>query len=195
MLRPLWLGLLSVLIAAPALAVTPMVSKPVVVVFPMVGSSDAELQLGLGIADRAAAELLGTNKVHQFHVKQVLSMLGHHRVAPEAVGTAQVAEEGAKILGAEVGVFGRLRGDSLEVELFDLRKNQRASHRVTLPKGAAAAVRDGGRAIAKHVLALAGQSGELPAAAQPDSKSDAAMESYLACFRVLVRQPMGQRES
>lgn len=170
------------------------------VVLPLWSPGPVGRELGFGIADRAGALLLTSGDYNHVHLKQALSLGRSHGWRLADLAQLDTARSAAELLGAQVGVCGRVQaakpaGFRLKLVAFDLRTGKTRQQEVALPADRARAVAQGSAKVAALVAALDGV--ELPAGdgVQPASKSAAAMADYLSCAAVLIVQPMGLRKS
>jgi tetratricopeptide (TPR) repeat protein len=176
------------LCAAPAWAAE-RVSVPIL---PPVAEARLE-PLALAIQERAAAALVEAGQ-DEIHIKQILRMTEIEGIAPATLADDAVALRVARSIGASEGkagprvVYSRLSsapgGYLLEASVRDGVAARPKQQRVTLPAGAAAAVREGGRALAALALGK-----EPPPVVE--SKSDDAVSRQAECYAILIRQPMG----
>ncbi len=169
-------------------------------IFPFYSECQEGRNLAFGIAERAGAELFQTGSYNHFHLKQVLRASRQQRLSLEALSTQEAALNAATILGAQCGVFGTLkRGEKggwvLRFTAFDLRSGENKDVRMDLPVDQAKTVRIAGTAVAAAIASLDGVRLTENLQVHPRTDSAVAMGAYLACFAVLVEQPMGLRKS
>ncbi|MBN2497059.1 MAG: tetratricopeptide repeat protein [Deltaproteobacteria bacterium] len=173
------------------------------VVLPPFAEGAAGRELALGIADRAGAELFATGSYKHFHLRQVLAAARRHGMDAEALGRPAQALRAVRILAAASGAFGSLQrraggGWTLVCTAFDTRSGKRIDRRAALPADTARALMEGGRLMASALADLHAERLTGPSAAaglHPHSSSGPAVEAYLACYAVLVDQPLGLRTS
>jgi tetratricopeptide (TPR) repeat protein len=188
------------LLLVPTMALAQSPGRTTPVVFPPRASGALGQELALGITDRAGAELYATGYYNHLHIKQVLSMARHHGLTIDRLADPVVAKRSATLLGAQSGFYGTLsrldKGWTLTGTVFDLRTNRHETMEHTLPADIAALVRDGGRALARALASLDGvELMDEEATIHPDTSLAEAMRNYLAGWSVLVRQPLGLRQS
>ncbi|HOX45423.1 MAG TPA: hypothetical protein PK668_17635 [Myxococcota bacterium] len=193
--------------AVPALAAPPApVPGPQRIsaaVFPPRAEDAEGRQLAMGLADRAGGLLFASGSYDHFHLKQLLAMTRRHVLTLdrlEAIDGPEGALQATSILGARAGVAGSLArrpggGWVLALTAFDRDTGQRKSARLELPADTAAAVREGGRAMAEALAGLHGTRLPGDEGIHPGTASGPAMQAYLGCFATLVSQPMGLRAS
>ncbi|MEO1174481.1 MAG: hypothetical protein AAFX94_20865, partial [Myxococcota bacterium] len=178
--------------AGPALGAKRMTAS----LFPPHSSEPAGIELGYGIVDVAGAALYQSGAYHHLHTKQILSVARHRGWTSADLATDDMKGAGATLFGASVGAYGNIEktatGWQLTMNVFQGNRHSKLAR--SLPADAAAAVQSGGLEIARAIAALGRI--ELPdRAVHPRGTSGAAMSAYLSCYAVLVRQPMGLRES
>ncbi len=165
---------------------------------PMAKGSVAE-ELALGIVSRANAELYATHRYNHLHTKQVLSMARQHGYDAQAFADLDVARKAAKLLNVQRAISGKLTpkkdgGWVYDFAVFSTEDDRKTYKKIELPAGTAAAVKEGGSALAEALAALDGvKLDERKIYLHPETDSDEAMKAYLSCYATLIRQPMGIR--
>ncbi len=166
--------------------------------FPPMAQGKAAEELAMGIVARANAELYATNRYNHLHTKQVLSMARHHGYDGEKLADLDVARKAAKVLNVKRAGSGKLTakkggGWTYDFVVFATDGDRKAYKKVELPTGTAAAVKEGGHALAEAMAALDGVTLATGKTLHPETDSDKAMKAYLSCYATLIRQPMGIR--
>ncbi|MEM6733850.1 MAG: hypothetical protein AAF658_19975, partial [Myxococcota bacterium] len=165
-------------------------------IFPPHSDNAAGIELGYGIADVAGAALYQSGAYHHLHIKQILSVARQRAWTSADLATDEMKKAADALFGAPVGAYGTLARSSAgwRMTMTVFRGNRTAPVEVNLPSDAAQAVQLGGNAVAAAIASF--DTTELAdSKVHPRSRSGAAMSAYLSCYGVLVRQPMGLRES
>jgi tetratricopeptide (TPR) repeat protein len=173
-------------------------------VLPPATSGDPGLAEAALLLQARATQLLGAAGYPEIYVKQILRMADHEGLALDGIATPEAAVAAARHVGARRAVFGRLGREGaklvLEAQLAvenPGRKGEPGERptvatagrvRVVLAGGLAAAVDEGGHALARLVASAEGVT--LPSLPRW-SASDDAMARYAGCAAILVRQPIG----
>jgi len=176
----------SVVLAAPA-------RKPVVAVLPVKASSPELSRLGLLLEARATMLLVSAGQHATLDMKQVLAMAGQEGLEPSQLSDDDAADRALALLGADRVVAVTLSGDASGLTVSGSVRDGKAPapFSVKVPGGWAAALTQGSEAVAKAALEKDGAALAAGAAAQPESKSDAALKSLGACWETALKQPLG----
>lgn len=159
--------------------------------------ADAKLPAGLELLmqEKASALLISVPELDVVDVRQVLSMARRHRIAPSQLFDPNTARAAAERLGVQLFVYGRLSqsktGYTLDIATSRRADPKTSTSAVTLPAGEAAAVNEGGRALALAAATFAAKSLAADAQAQPFTTNDVAMKNDGACLKRVLEQPVG----
>ncbi len=165
-------------------------SRKAVVAFAPPASDSVELQqLGLLIEARASELIEKKGTVLEFHLSEMLRLLGSENVSGTMLTAAQT--EG---LRQRAGVdrlvsFGLTRqNNQLLLSGFFSEDGQQRPLSLTLSTQWSKALEDGSGFLAKTLLKTTTFSGN--ASAQPQSSNEEALRALGACYQVVVRQPL-----
>jgi tetratricopeptide (TPR) repeat protein len=157
--------------------------------------AEPELAESALLLQARAVQLLAAAGSPEIHVKQILRMADHEGLALGAIAAPEAALAAGRHVGARRTVYGRLarEGGTLVLEAQvavagGARASVGAKSRTVLPAGLAAAVDEGGRALARLVAEPDGVT--LPSPPRWTA-SDGAMGKYGGCAAILLRQPIG----
>jgi Tfp pilus assembly protein PilF len=176
----------SVVFAAPA-------RKPVVAVLPVKASTPELARLGLLMEARAAMLLVTAGQHSTLDMKQVLAMAGQEGLDPAQLSEDANADKALVLLGADRVVAVTLSGDASGLTVQGSVRDGKApvAFSAKVPGAWAAALTQGSEAMAKALLEKDGGTLAAGTAAQPESKSDAALKSLGACWETALKQPLG----
>lgn len=183
---------LAVALASTLAAAAPPQRRPVIALLPAT-STAAELQpLGLLVEARASELLEQSGRYSELHLKQVLSMAEQESLSAEAMADLKKSDAARLALGADrvvsVSLEPKDKGLLLTGAIGDGKKV--TPFTATLPAAWPQALKDGSDAIARAMLKLDGAA--LPrGAAEPESRSQEALQALGACAAVVLKQPLG----
>ncbi|MBL8921870.1 MAG: tetratricopeptide repeat protein [Myxococcaceae bacterium] len=185
MLRLLLLTLVpSLAVAAPRPAV--------VALLPLEVSPDAARFARL-VEARTQALLIGANTQTVMDMKQVLAMAAQEGLDVATLAADANADRALGLLGADRVVAARLTIDGAGLLLAGaVRDGKKTSpFSVKLTGGRGALLAQASEALARATVELDGGTLKPGVSAQPESKSDAALDALGACWETALRQPMG----
>jgi tetratricopeptide (TPR) repeat protein len=176
----------------------PSLRRVSVVVFPPATDLGAHTSLSIGVADQASERLYNTGQTTHFHIKQVLSYTRSIGVPSHSINRSTLVQSLLHGLGADYGVWGELRhqakGWGFKVHVSQRKTNSDTVFNYQLPSNWARALDEGSLAMARSFLKIKGSSA-LDGHTKALTHSDDAAKSYLQCFEIIIRQPMGLRRS
>lgn len=174
---------LFVLALVPAVALAAP-RQNVVALLPVHADSPERARLALLVEARANALLLASGKVTVLDMKQVLAMAAQEGLEPGSLADDASADKARALLGADVVVTVQLSADALHGTVRDGKKP--VPFDAKLPATWSGGLSGASDAIARAVLGV-----DVDMKAQPESKSDAALQSLGACWETALRQPLG----
>lgn len=177
----------------PALALADAARKPVIAVLPPKTTDAGWARFGMVMEARAIALLVQAQQHSVLDSKQVLAMASQEGLAGASLSDDSNADKALALLGADRVVTVVLTPDGAELTISGtVRDGKQATPFSVKGKGGLAAlVSIGSDAIARAALEKEGATLAPGVAAQPESKSNAAIVALGTCWEVAQRQPMG----
>jgi tetratricopeptide (TPR) repeat protein len=171
-------------------------ARMTVAVLPPVGDGAGADDLSILLQTKAASVVSRSGRYNDVHIKQIVAMAKNHGLSIGSLGESAAAKLAGRHLGAARVTFGSVRaapgGFMLHVTAADVGAPRIELTTVQLPKGIAAAVEEGGKAIARMLFKLDGvEVAKDLGSTHPTTASDAAMRAYSDCYTLVMRQPIG----
>lgn len=174
----------SVVLAAP---------RPAVVAVLPVKSPPEHARLARLVEARTQALLIGANLHTLLDMKQVLAMASQEGLDPAALSDDANADKALGLLGADrvIAVSLTPDGPNLVVQGSVRDGKQPVAFTAKVPSARSLGLTQASEAIARAALEKDGGVFKAGTKAQPESKSDAALDALGACWETALRQPMG----
>lgn len=176
---------------APAAAAS---SKPVIALLPAKGTTPAFAQLGLLLEARASELLESSGRYSELHLKQVLAMAEQEGLSADVMATEDGARRALGLLGANRVVTVAIEQDKGGTFLIDgriLGERTPSAFAGQLGKSWPEALVNGSNLLVSSMLSIDGVKDAPKGPAQPESKSEAALQALGECYATAIRQSLG----